>query len=351
MKIAHIAPINFNIPEGRGGPERSCYDLNEGLAKEGVKIIFYGCKNFKVSGELRYLYPVELNSYEPFINADRFKRAQMTFYHNAYGYSFDDADLFQTHQVEWTLPLAKIKSNKISVIRLSNWITDEMIKLMKVNNAENIFFVPISKTQSEVLKNNGITNYKVIHNAIEINENTTKKDDHFLFVGRLEENKGADIAIKACLNAGKKLIVIGKPRMTNEKSKEFFEKEIKPYLNSSLITYIEEVPHREISNYYASAKAVLFPLRDPLKEAFGRVTVEAMGSGTPVYAIRNSLMEELIIHGETGLLAKDEAELTEFVKNPVLLSSSRCIQHVKDNFSPEVISRQYIDLYQSLIKA
>lgn len=354
MKIGHIAPINFNIPRGRGGPTRNAFNLNEALKELGHEIVFYGCKNSEVTADkLKYIYPVELNSDEEFLNADRMIRAQMIMNHYAFAYSdAEDIDIYQSHHLEWALPLSSIKKGGISVIRMANLLNERRLKTIEDFNHDNAHLVMISETQASTLPAH-IKNYTVIYNGIDVKNIpfSDSKEDYYLFVGRLIERKGADIAIKACIKSNKKLIIVGKPVSTSEKSREYFAKEIEPYLDSELIEYIPSVNHYDLLSLYKNAKALIFPLRDANLEPFGLVTVEAMATGTPVIAIDNSLMRELVDDRKTGILATNENEIMEIIQvDDFGINPENCRDLVEKKFSKEIMARKYSDLYEKILK-
>src|SRR5690606_8042296 len=158
----------------------------------------------------------------------------------------------------------------------------------------------VSETQSEVLRDK-ISNMSIIYNGVEIEEIpfSEQKEDYLLFVGRLDPNKGADIALRAAIKANQKIIIVGKKRERDPISEEYFANKVEPLLSHKLVTHIPEVQHHELYAIYKSARALIFPLTDPRKEAFGLVSAEAMASGTPVIGLDNSLMREIVDHGKT----------------------------------------------------
>ena len=68
-------------------------------------------------------------------------------------------------------------------------------------------------------------------------------------------------------------------------------------------------------------------------------------------------IDELVIHGKTGLLVKDRKEdfqdkLLYLSNNPALFKqlSKSAIDHVKNNYSVENVANQWIDFYHILSK-
>lgn len=351
MNICHIATILFNIPAGRSGPERVFYNLNESLFKLNPELRVYACENSKVSGELNYYYPVELNNYEPFNDTIGSKKGKFIVNHLAYALKqeSDWADIFQTHNVEFALPMGSLVNKKV-IITLHNPITEELIEQIERFNSPNIHFVTVSNTQKIPLQNR-IENVSTIYNGVELDliPFQEKKEDFLLFVGRLDRKKGADIAMRVAIKNGRKISVIGKPSEGNEDSKKYYEEEIAPLLENPLVEYFPNMDHFDLLDYYAKATAVLFPIRDGEKEPFGLVPVEAMSSGTPVIALDNSLTRETIKDGYSGLLAIDEDDISIKLAKIGSINPSNCRKWVEDNFTRDIMAENYMRLYNSLL--
>jgi glycosyltransferase involved in cell wall biosynthesis len=131
----------------------------------------------------------------------------------------------------------------------------------------------------------------VIYPPVEINRikaltKVNRKENWFLYLGRVETYKGVDLAIKACVKAGVPLKVAGMG--------EDFEnmKDLVKRLNAKgLVKFLGYVTDEEKFELLARTKALLFPVRD---EDFGIVPVEANASGTPVIAFREGGVTETV---------------------------------------------------------
>lgn len=110
----------------------------------------------------------------------------------------------------------------------------------------------------------------------------------FLFVGRLEDEKGADLAAAAARRAGVKLRIVGDgPRAA--------------WLRATFpeVAFSGQRSPEELSAIAASARALVMPSRYP--EPFGLVAGEALWSGLPVIAARTALMAPGIVASGAGL--------------------------------------------------
>jgi glycosyltransferase involved in cell wall biosynthesis len=110
-----------------------------------------------------------------------------------------------------------------------------------------------------------------------------------------------------------------------------------------------------LNRIYAAADVFVMP---SLQESFGKVTVEAMASGTPVIAFRDTPAEEIIAEGETGWLVPHgdvEAFAAALARaraagRDVLARMGRTARdQVTARFSAGVIAAKHIELYRELL--
>ena len=112
-------------------------------------------------------------------------------------------------------------------------------------------------------------------------------EDYYFVVSRLVTYKRFDLAVKACSELGKKLIVIGDgPELENLKS-----------LANENVTFLGRQPDDVVKHYMARCKALLFPG----KEDFGITPVEAMACGRPVIAFGEGGVLDTVVDGKTGV--------------------------------------------------
>ncbi|MFH1048843.1 MAG: glycosyltransferase [Patescibacteria group bacterium] len=114
-----------------------------------------------------------------------------------------------------------------------------------------------------------------------------KKENYFLIVGRLIPYKRFDLVIGAFNILGLRLKIIG-----DGPEAQRLKKMAKPN-----IEFFGWRPDEEIRDYYAGAKAFLFPQ----EEDFGIVALESLASGTPVIAYRGGGSLEIIKEGINGV--------------------------------------------------
>lgn len=123
--------------------------------------------------------------------------------------------------------------------------------------------------------------------------------EYFLVVSRLVSYKRVELALQACLQLGKNLVIVGQGPEKNK-----LKKLAKPGLASGQITFIEAVSRPQLATLYANCQAVLMPG----EEDFGIVALEANSFGKPVIINAQSGAAELIQPGIHGLHLKKETQ-------------------------------------------
>ena len=123
-------------------------------------------------------------------------------------------------------------------------------------------------------------------------DNPRSPKDFYLFFGQLVGYKKADLAIEACIKAGRKIVVIGEGK----------SKQAKKYSRSGLVTFTGRVSDEKVAEYLSQAKALLFPGI----EDFGIIPVEANSAGCPVIAYRKGGAIDSIKENVTGLFFDEQ---------------------------------------------
>jgi glycosyltransferase involved in cell wall biosynthesis len=162
-----------------------------------------------------------------------------------------------------------------------------------------------------------------------------KPSDYYLFFGQLTDYKRADIAIKACIASGRKLIVAGGGAK---------KKEIKKYSGSNLVTFKGRVSDEEARDLLSCAKALIFPGIEDL----GLIPIEAQAAGCPVIAFRDGGVLDTVKENITGIFfnKQNTASLVEALdrfetaeKEGVFVNRNIFNDHVKQ-FSSEAFKER-----------
>jgi glycosyltransferase involved in cell wall biosynthesis len=182
---------------------------------------------------------------------------------------------------------------------------------------------------------------EVIGNPFTIDEfeYCDEKEDYFLYLGRVLEEKGVHLAIQATEKLGKRLIIAG------------------PAENLEHLGYKQIPSHVELAGYVNSdqrnlllkkAKA-LFGLTYYV-EPFGNMIIESNLCGTPVISTDWGAFPEIVIEGKTGYRVRDFKSLLNAMENIDKINSSDC-RNWGLNFSDEAIHQKHKLYLDKIIKS
>lgn len=167
--------------------------------------------------------------------------------------------------------------------------------------------------------------------------------DYLVFLGRVSQEKGPDVAIRLARRAGVRLVIAAK---VGAQDQPFFDEQIKPLLGPG-VEFIGEVDDQQKIALLRDARALIFPVNWP--EPFGLVMIESMACGTPVLARRRGSIPEVVAHGRTGFIYDDEEQLLAAIGDVSLLNRHDCRRWVAQRFSAERMARDYERVYQRLL--
>ena len=181
--------------------------------------------------------------------------------------------------------------------------------------------------------------HAVIPNYFDTNdfEYTKEKDDYFLFLGRVYEGKGVNIAVQATEAIGAKLIIAGQSSL-----KEMGYTETPAHVTE--IGYADiETRKKLMSKAKGAFVASLY------NEPFGGVQVECLFSGTPTITTDWGSFTENNIHGVTGYRCRTFEQFVWAAKNIEKINPQACRDFAVNNFSLEVVAEKYEEYFQSVL--
>lgn len=154
-----------------------------------------------------------------------------------------------------------------------------------------------------------------------------KRDDYLLFVGRLIERKGPQVAAQLAERTGRKLIVAGQGNAA---------------MYAPGAEYVGVVSPEERRELMGRAAAVIMPTT--YVEPFGGVAVEALMSGTPVITNDFGAFTETIQHGQNGWRTRSLGEMIEAVELlPDLWPAGKIARMAERRYSLAAVGPQFTD--------
>jgi glycosyltransferase involved in cell wall biosynthesis len=161
---------------------------------------------------------------------------------------------------------------------------------------------------------------------------SAEKDDYLLYLGRVYDGKGVNIAIDIARATGHRLIIAGQ-KEPDYKLPDFVE-----YLGYA------DLPTRK--KLMSRAKASLVP--SMYLEPFGGVQVENLLSGTPTITTDWGAFAENNVHGVTGYRCRTFADFVDAVRNIDKIKPENC-RRFGEKFSLENIAPKYEKYFQDVM--
>lgn len=342
MRIAFLAPLWKTVPPQKyGGSELVVANLAKGLTALGHDVTTLACGGSEVAGKLLPIIDRPMYDLVGGFDWNGIKQYEFLSFFEL-GKHIKEFDIVHNHMGFHPIALAPYISIPF-VTTLHSSLPPDFPYL--ADAFKEYPFVSISDAQRKLAPdlNYVATIYHGIDTA-SFDSRTEGSGSGFVFLGTLSENKGIDIAINTAKELNMPLTIAGEIR---ESDKAFLEEKVLPFIDGEKIKFIGEVGHEEKVKLLCEAGALLFPSR--WNEAFGLVMVEALACGTPVVALENGAVKEVIRNGVTGFIAKNEDEFIEAAKKAKTLSRSVCRMEAESRFDISAMATEHEKMYNLLL--
>jgi glycosyltransferase involved in cell wall biosynthesis len=178
---------------------------------------------------------------------------------------------------------------------------------------------------------------------------TPLKGPYAVFVGKLEQNKGADFLLPAADRAHLPwpLVIVGDG--ARRAAMEAHAREA-----SRDARFLGWLDRPRAMAWLAHASLLVFPSYGP--ESLSRVLLEAAATGVPIAAMNTGGTGDIIEHEVTGLLSATPAELGGHVARLVAdrpladTLARRARAHVEAHFDTPVVVGRMVELYEDLVE-
>jgi glycosyltransferase involved in cell wall biosynthesis len=176
-----------------------------------------------------------------------------------------------------------------------------------------------------------------------------KRGEHFLFIGRLSEEKGIDILLHAFKELPFSLKIAGDGPL-----KEQVVNATKEWSN---ISYLGNLSNNKVIEELRKAQALIFP--SVCYETFGLVNIEAFVNHTPVIASNIGAPQSLIRDGYSGFLFEPgkAGHLMEVIFKFNTLSAiekekmgANAFESYQSNYTPELQEHYFESIYNQVLK-
>jgi glycosyltransferase involved in cell wall biosynthesis/SAM-dependent methyltransferase len=181
--------------------------------------------------------------------------------------------------------------------------------------------------------------WAVIPNSFDLNDfepnfEPRSKDAPFLYLGRLNIDKGVGLAVDITRRIGAKLLIVG-------------QGEPHPDWMQPHVTRLPPVEPKERAALLASVQGVI--CMSYYVEPFCGVAVEAGLSGTPVISSDWGAMGETIQHGVTGFRCRTMEHMTWAAKHLSRIDPRDCYNWTSSNYSLERVAPMYEEFFDMVL--
>ena len=208
-------------------------------------------------------------------------------------------------------------------------------------------FIAVSHFIRDRLLAQGFPENKVVVHYIGIDtevfrpDYTIPREPTALFVGRLDDGKGCEYALRAlskvqAVHPEVELVIVGDGKLRTELQSQAREA-LKRF------RFLGAQPPEVVREWMNRASVFIAPSTEAKSgwtEAFGLVFAEAQAMGLPVASFRSGGIPEAVSHGETGLLA-EEKDWEALAQNILTLLESKPIWQRMSNAGRERVCTRF----------
>ena len=328
-------------PAGYGGTEWVVQQLCDGLTARGHDVRLYATGDSHTAAELCALFPREM--------PDRIGVTPFDARHTSFAFAdIEQSEFDLVHDHSGFIAVAFSRYLATPMVHTVHCAFDDFTLGFYEQFAREVGYICISEYQRSMAPP-GMDWAGLAYNAMEVDQwpYTTDKDDYLLAFGRVCEAKGFHHSIETAKRLGRRLIMAG---VLQAPYRAYFREMIEPHIDGDQIVYEGEVTMERKRELFAKASAFLFPITWP--EPFGLVMIEAMACGTPVVAMRQGSVPEVVDDGKTGFVV-DADDLDAFVAavgRVGEIDPAVCRRTVEERFTVERMVADYEAIYRRYLE-
>ena len=339
MRIGLIAPPWIPVPPpAYGGTEEVIDNLARGLAALGhdVRLFTVGESTCPVPRQWLYRSPAEPMG-------ARLKEAAHVL--AAYEALAGDVDIIHDHTDVGPVLAGRRRIARPPVVTTIHGQVTAQNRRRLAEAARHASIVAISHAHARSFGDIPVA--AVIHHGIDLDVHKPGPGTggYLLFTGRMSPDKGVHHAVRVARRAGWPLVIAAKIREPAERA--YFDQQVRPLLGPGDDMRAEQ-PLAARVELMRHAAALVNPITWP--EPFGLVMAQALAAATPVLAFPNGAAPEIIDHGRTGYLCRDEDEMTAAAARIGEIDRRQCRAAAEQRFSLARMAADYQRLFRTILE-
>ncbi|RJQ52614.1 MAG: glycosyltransferase family 4 protein [Actinobacteria bacterium] len=338
MRIAQLAPPWIQVPPSNyGGIEWVVALLCDELVRRGHDVTLFATGDSRTKAHLRYVFDLG--------QTEKMGECLPDAMHVSAAFqSAGEFDLIHDHSGFLGVAFSSFIETPV-LHTLHGAFTSDVTKFYTAF-AESCYYNAISEYQRGCCPS--LRYVDTVYNAIDVEDYpfSNEKEGFALMISRISPDKGTHLAIKVAQEAGIRLVLAGK--IDSGVDQRYFESMVEPGIDGDRVRFVGEVTESEKRQLMSSASCFLFPIQWP--EPFGLVMAEAMAAGTPVVAIRNGSVPEVVRDGKTGFVVDTPEEMVPKIAELGEIDPRECRSHVERNFSPSKMAEAYERNYWRILE-
>ena len=333
-RVAVLAPVAWRTPPRQYGAwETVASNIAEGLVARGWDVTLFATKDSVTSA---HLHAVVETGYEEDSSIDP-KVAEYLHISEAFEHA-SEFDLIHSHYDFMALTYSRLVRTPV-LTTIHGFSSPRIMPVY--DKYHDGYFVSISNSDRAL----GLNYLATVYNWIDLSLYPLQKSpgDDLIFLGRIHPDKGVHLAIATARLSGLPLLIAGIIQ-----DKEYFRKDVEPYLDDHQIRYLGPVDIQGKNELFSKARALLH--LNTIPERFGLVLAEANAAGVPVIAMDLGSCREVIKSGQTGFLVNNVGEAVQALKRLGAIDRNVCRKRVQACFSIETMVEAYERVYQTIFE-
>jgi glycosyltransferase involved in cell wall biosynthesis len=341
MRIAQIAPLTESVPPKLyGGTERVVSYITEALVDLGHDVTLFASGDSVTNAKLEAVWPRALRL-DPGI---RDRVAPHMLLMELVRRQASQFDVLHFHMDYYSFSVFKRQETPFVTTLHGRLDLPEQQPVFDTFNTAPVISISNSQRQPLPQARWLTTVYHGLPETLYTPQPVEQK--YLAFLGRISPEKRVDTAIRIAGRCGMPIRIAAK---VDAADREYFERDIKPLFDLPYVEYIGEIADEQKAGFLSGAHALLFPIDWP--EPFGLVMIEAMACGTPVVAFNRGAVPEVVDDGVSGFIVEDEIGAVAALNRLHKVPRKGVRQRFEERFTSHRMAQQYVDAYQSVIRA